>query len=131
MRRRPSRFLPSPPSTSCRIITFALGMGVLVVSARRTLHNPAILSLCTIRLAPVPIGRLQVFHIHGAPHRCRRAMTQPQRRPYHLRPLNHENSTIYALSTASGKAAIAVIRISGPACIQVSVDLHSYSSAKG
>lgn len=30
------------------------------------------------------------------------------------------NDTIYALSTAQGKAGIAVIRISGPACLDVS-----------
>ncbi|KAF2810784.1 P-loop containing nucleoside triphosphate hydrolase protein [Mytilinidion resinicola] len=33
--------------------------------------------------------------------------------------IHHEDSTIYALSTAPGKAAIAVIRISGPACLQI------------
>ncbi|KAE8351192.1 GTP-binding protein TrmE N-terminus-domain-containing protein [Aspergillus coremiiformis] len=30
-----------------------------------------------------------------------------------------EESTIYALSTAPGRAAIAVVRISGPACVQI------------
>ncbi|KAL1959957.1 hypothetical protein VTO42DRAFT_625 [Malbranchea cinnamomea] len=30
-----------------------------------------------------------------------------------------QSSTIYALSTAPGKAAIAIVRISGPACIQI------------
>ncbi|PLN78196.1 P-loop containing nucleoside triphosphate hydrolase protein [Aspergillus taichungensis] len=29
------------------------------------------------------------------------------------------DSTIYALSTASGRAAIAVVRVSGPACVQI------------
>ncbi|RAL07752.1 tRNA modification GTPase [Aspergillus homomorphus CBS 101889] len=29
------------------------------------------------------------------------------------------NSTIYALSTAPGRAAIAVVRVSGPACVQI------------
>ena len=29
------------------------------------------------------------------------------------------DSTIYALSTSPGRAAIAIIRISGPACLQV------------
>jgi hypothetical protein len=33
------------------------------------------------------------------------------------------NDTIYALSTATGKAGIAVIRISGPGCADVSVFL--------
>ncbi|KAI1346182.1 hypothetical protein F5Y01DRAFT_29341 [Xylaria sp. FL0043] len=31
----------------------------------------------------------------------------------------HHNDTIYALSSAEGKAGIAVIRISGPSCIQI------------
>ncbi|CAK4032680.1 P-loop containing nucleoside triphosphate hydrolase [Lecanosticta acicola] len=31
----------------------------------------------------------------------------------------HQDSTIYALSSASGRAAIAVIRISGPACLDI------------
>jgi hypothetical protein len=33
--------------------------------------------------------------------------------------LNSQEETIFALSTAAGKAAIAVIRISGPACVEV------------
>lgn len=35
-------------------------------------------------------------------------------------PLSFDDSTIYALSTAPGKAAIAVVRISGPSCVEVS-----------
>lgn len=31
----------------------------------------------------------------------------------------HHNSSIYALSTAPGRAAIAIIRVSGPACLEV------------
>lgn len=34
---------------------------------------------------------------------------------------DRSSSTIYALSTASGKSAIAVVRISGPACMDVSL----------
>ncbi len=34
-------------------------------------------------------------------------------------PLSATDSTIYALSTAAGRAAIAIIRVSGPACIDV------------
>ncbi|PYH48274.1 tRNA modification GTPase [Aspergillus saccharolyticus JOP 1030-1] len=33
--------------------------------------------------------------------------------------LFNANSTIYALSTAPGRAAIAVVRVSGPACVQI------------
>jgi hypothetical protein len=40
-------------------------------------------------------------------------------RRYHAQIQSLEEPTIYALSTASGRAAIAVIRISGPACKQV------------
>ncbi|KAH6642681.1 tRNA modification GTPase mss1 mitochondrial precursor [Boeremia exigua] len=55
---------------------------------------------------------------------CRDAIDQPLRRPVSLVQRRQFHSyldepTIYALSTASGKAAIAVIRISGPACRQV------------
>ena len=34
-----------------------------------------------------------------------------------------QSDTIYALSTAPGRAAIAVIRISGPACLEVRLQL--------
>lgn len=40
------------------------------------------------------------------------------------------DSTIYALSTAPGRAAIAIIRISGPACLQVASSLENESGAK-
>lgn len=33
--------------------------------------------------------------------------------------LGRDNDTIYALSTASGRAGIAVVRISGPSCLNV------------
>ncbi|KAI8943844.1 hypothetical protein NX059_001816 [Plenodomus lindquistii] len=42
-----------------------------------------------------------------------------QQRSYHAGPLSFDEPTIYALSTASGRAAIAVIRISGSACRQI------------
>jgi tRNA modification GTPase len=38
---------------------------------------------------------------------------------------HHEEPTIYALSTASGKAAIAVVRVSGPACRQVQLGVSN------
>ncbi|KAJ4378884.1 mitochondrial splicing system protein [Didymella sp. IMI 355093] len=43
-------------------------------------------------------------------------MSLAQHRQFHV---NVHEPTIYALSTASGKAAIAVIRVSGPACAQI------------
>lgn len=36
------------------------------------------------------------------------------------------DSTIYALSTAPGRAAIAVVRISGPACVKVRAVLRAF-----
>ncbi|KAF2128878.1 tRNA modification GTPase mss1 mitochondrial precursor [Dothidotthia symphoricarpi CBS 119687] len=50
--------------------------------------------------------------------RVQQPLKSPQYRLYHSSSLSYEEPTIYALSTASGKAAIAVIRISGPACRQ-------------
>jgi tRNA modification GTPase len=41
------------------------------------------------------------------------------RRAYHASILTPRDSTIYALSTPAGKGALAVIRVSGPACHQV------------
>lgn len=43
---------------------------------------------------------------------------------------SHHGDTIYALSTAAGKAGIAVIRISGPACQQVSSSQVSMSHSR-
>ncbi|KAF2855339.1 P-loop containing nucleoside triphosphate hydrolase protein [Plenodomus tracheiphilus IPT5] len=42
-----------------------------------------------------------------------------QQRSYHASNASFDEPTIYALSTASGRAAIAVIRISGSACRQI------------
>ena len=53
---------------------------------------------------------------HEPHHHVQLTLRESQRRFYHA---NHEDSTIYALSTAPGRAAIAVIRVSGPACKQV------------
>lgn len=60
-------------------------------------------------------SRIRALH-HKPHHHVQLTLKESQRRVYHA---NHEDSTIYALSTAPGKAAIAVIRISGPACNQV------------
>ena len=52
------------------------------------------------------------------------ALPRPHIRPFSAstpaRSTFDSDSTIYALSTASGRAAIAVVRVSGPACVQVS-----------
>lgn len=66
-----------------------------------------------------------------APTKARpfRGATFPALSRLHVRPFSastparstfDSDSTIYALSTASGRAAIAVVRVSGPACVQVS-----------
>ena len=53
----------------------------------------------------------------------RKFKTLPQWRPTQIRrtfsPCKYDEPTIYALSTAPGRAAIAIIRISGPACLTV------------
>jgi len=98
--------------------------------ARGILRTPALASSRSIGLGLVSIGRQQLLHRHGGFQHYRRALTHPQRHPYHPRSFSDEDSTIFALSTASGKAAIAVIRISGPACIQVSLAPERYSSGK-
>ena len=54
------------------------------------------------------------------PSRPRGAVRASQVRHYHFDGThNTDEPTIYALSTATGKAAIAVVRVSGPACRQV------------
>lgn len=53
---------------------------------------------------------------HEPHHHAQITLSKSQHRLYHA---SHEDSTIYALSTAPGRAAIAIIRVSGPACRQV------------
>jgi hypothetical protein len=43
----------------------------------------------------------------------------------------HGDSTIYALSTATGRAAIAIVRVSGPACLKVSLSCRTERSRIG
>lgn len=54
--------------------------------------------------------------VHSAHLYMRRASYATSERH---RPPRGEDDTIYALSTASGRAAIAIIRLSGPACSEV------------
>ena len=87
-----------------------LGMRTIVVSSLRRnqfgqFKAPYLSSTySTCRFINVPLNHVQ------------RALRTPQHRLYHIA---HHEPTIYALSTATGRAAIAVIRISGPACKQV------------
>ncbi|KAL4914260.1 GTP-binding protein TrmE N-terminus-domain-containing protein [Aspergillus aurantiobrunneus] len=64
----------------------------------------------------------------GRAHSFRRALNiavppAPQGRSFSeslpTRPVHESEFTIYALSTAPGRAAIAVVRVSGPACVSV------------
>lgn len=77
-----------------------------------------------------PLGIVQLGIGRTAGTICSNAFTPPisrllslrERRLYHSGIPNGthgEDTTIYALSTAPGRAAIAVIRISGPACTQI------------
>lgn len=57
----------------------------------------------------------------GPPRLCHGLVNgAAQRRFLHPSHTHVQEPTIYALSTAPGRAAIAVIRVSGPACKQVS-----------
>lgn len=81
--------------------------------------------------------------LHGCQHRhapvCEHwSISVPQqRRSFHRSPLGHNDGdasptlvspTIYALSTAPGRAAIAIVRISGPACLQVNINHEPYNT---
>lgn len=60
--------------------------------------------------------------IHHALRRCERLpaiTTGSVRHAATIASRHHEDSTIYALSTAPGRGAIAIIRISGPACLDI------------
>lgn len=76
----------------------------------------------------VPIEERSWLHRHGTRNSIRSPLSICQTRSHQSSPIHHEQPTIYALSTAPGKAAIAVIRISGPACRQVgsSLSMHHH-----
>lgn len=63
------------------------------------------------------LGRPDVLHsgLSGHSH----LSVQPRRHVANLRESAHPDATVYALSSAPGRAAIAVIRISGPACLDI------------
>lgn len=65
------------------------------------------------------IGGTRVLLQHGRHERLSRASHILARHQHHLTRPQSDEPTIYALSTASGRAAIAVIRISGTQCAQV------------
>ncbi|KAF2203668.1 P-loop containing nucleoside triphosphate hydrolase protein [Delitschia confertaspora ATCC 74209] len=71
--------------------------------------------LCTNRHDVATLCASPLGQFNTAPRHLRRY----ERRQYHSNISHQEDTTIYALSTATGRAAIAVIRISGPACKQI------------
>lgn len=93
-----------------------LGMRAIVSALNRTCyHNvrsPSIRFVC--RYASLNASPTKALPLY----RVQRTLRESQRRLYHI---DHGEPTIYALSTASGRAAIAVIRVSGPACRQVGI----------
>lgn len=96
----------------------ALGMRAVISSFRssrrylRQDHRPA--QCISLQRACLTTARR-----HATDPRLRRPLSLAQDRQVHS---HLEEPTIYALSTASGKAAIAIIRISGPACRQVRLE---------
>lgn len=75
------------------------------VAALRSRHQPILRSA-----APIPTPA-------SAPPANRRCFSASRPALFSL----DADSTIYALSTASGRAAIAVVRVSGVACVEVSL----------
>lgn len=101
-----------------------------MISGMRLVRQ-VLLTAVTPRISP---GTLRLIHRHPIPFHsslrsgvCSRGFGLLQRRDLPQIPEDwesgeydiHSQSTIYALSTAPGKSAIAVVRISGPACIDV------------
>jgi hypothetical protein len=100
-----------PTRRQCQ--TSACGMRAIVSSLRRNAF-----SQLRAYESP-PFHALRAISLHGrCLHHVPRTLRIPKQRLYHT---SHEEPTIYALSTASGRAAIAVIRVSGSACRQVRV----------
>lgn len=120
-------------SSTCDQTACALGMRALILninaSRRLTVGNPAsILSCVHPSIRRFQHGSLR----HGSSYasfRCTPLRLKPiQQRFYHASISNLDEPTIYALSTASGRAAIAVIRISGSACRQVLISVALLST---
>jgi hypothetical protein len=110
----------------------ALGMRVFIPSSK--CHNRLIQSRSVYASSrhPVPsIAAREARFQHGPRYLIPRPLSLLRHQSYHSAPSHKDDPTIYALSTASGKAAIAVIRVSGSACRQVlSSTCICYSSLK-
>ncbi|KAF1844933.1 tRNA modification GTPase mss1 mitochondrial precursor [Cucurbitaria berberidis CBS 394.84] len=86
-------------------------------SRRRLVSSIAV---CPVTCAFHSFGRPRSTPLqYGIKDRIRGPLSTLQYRPHYSNPLRHDEPTIYALSTASGKAAIAVIRASGSACTKI------------
>lgn len=94
--------------------TRTLGMRA-VISSLRSSRQPV-----RQRIHPATQLGSPRLYTSTAKHAIHRPLRRPVSLVQHRRFHSHlEEPTIYALSTASGRAAIAVIRVSGPACRQV------------
>jgi hypothetical protein len=98
----------------------ALGMRASIRSFRCR-HPSRLISklpaLSSHHSIPIEAGRACLYN--GSHHSIEQPLSLLHRREYHPTAFCQDEPTIYALSTASGKAAIAVIRVSGAACRQV------------
>jgi hypothetical protein len=104
-------------SSRCGNLFNALGMRAIISSLRRS-HNslPRVYHASISHLSTLSNGPQRSL-LHQSPHHATtHTLNACQHRLYHS---NTDEPTIYALSTASGRAAIAVIRVSGSACRQV------------
>ena len=112
--RTATRAMQTPPPCERQPNPRALGMRAVIASIRssrqhlRQIGGPA--TRGGLQRSTAASGR------YAFSHPLRRPLSHTQCRRIHAR---FKEPTIYALSTASGKAAIAVVRISGPACRQV------------
>jgi hypothetical protein len=98
----------------------ALGMRASTSIFRCRLHSDQSALLFTpIRRFQPHTGARRVFTGNDASYLAQRPLSLLQHRTYQCISIHQNEPTIYALSTAPGKAAIAVIRVSGSACREV------------
>jgi hypothetical protein len=102
----------------------ALGMRALIPPIRcHSRLNQSRLFFVLSRRPLASVGAERVSLQNGPHYPVQQPLSLLQRHEYRSISLQRDDPTIYALSTASGKAAIAVIRVSGSACRQVQL-LH-------
>jgi hypothetical protein len=104
-------------SSRCGNLFIALGMRAVISSLSRNrlitprVHRASLLQISTFANGPQRSLLCRSPH-HGYQHTLNASQ-------YHVYHSSHDEATIYALSTASGRAAIAVIRVSGSGCREV------------